>query len=268
MLKKFGAKGEYLYVGLFVISCFAVSYNPIQYINDKPEYIRKPNQDTNNEQPNIASNNLTISQKVNKQIVNFEGILSSTFAHVSKNSLPSLENKNYRYLTLDNLYKSEEYHHMFFEDKKVDLLTVRRLADYISSTYKINLDTSELIVLDTYKESINNGLEPLLMLSLIGTESSYRKDSVSVVGAIGLTQVYPIFHSNKIDKLKKQNLDLWSIKGNIKVGSSIFKEYIDLSNGNIANALQRYNGSLGDNTFKYSNKVFSKKTVLENVAKL
>lgn len=269
MLKKFRAKGEYLYVGLFVISLTAISYNPIQhYINKDSEKIKIQSFNINNQNLIIEDNNsLNIAKKIHTSI----NILGGSFKYKKpKDKLYDLEtsyNGKYKYITLDNLYKNQDYHNIFFKDKKADLLTARKLSNYISSNYKITLDNAELIVLDTYKESIHNNLEPLLLLSLIGTESSYRKNNISVVGAVGLTQVLPTYHESKIKQLKKQNLDLWSIKGNIKVGSLILKEYLELSNGNMANALQRYNGSLGDKTYKYSNKVFSKMNILENIAK-
>ncbi len=68
--------------------------------------------------------------------------------------------------------------------------------------------------------------------------------------------------------LKKENLDIYSIQGNIRVGIQILKEYIDLANGNVQEALQRYNGSYSDKNKSYSKKVFSKMKNLKSVASI
>lgn len=178
------------------------------------------------------------------------------------------EPTKYTFLTVNNLYNNKEYHDLFFTDKKADLKTMRKLSSYISEKYKIQLEISEQIVLNTYKESVLRNIEPLLLLSLIGTESSYQSKSISGMGAVGLTQVMPVYHTSKIQNLKKENLDLWSISGNIKLGSEILKEYLDLSNGNMIFALQRYNGSLNDKSQTYSKKIFTELSSLEQVASL
>jgi hypothetical protein len=180
------------------------------------------------------------------------------------------ENKNspFTYLTPKYLFSNQDYKNMFFKNKSVNLKTTQNLALYISDIYKIELPNAELIVLNSYKESFSQNLEPLLFLSLIGIESSYQSNSVSFLGAKGLSQVLPIYHQNKINNLTRYNLDILSIAGNIKVGTQILREYLDLSNGNIVAALQRYNGTLNDKNHTYSKKVLDKRNTLEQVAGL
>lgn len=266
MLKKFRTKGEYLYVGLFVISSFAISYNPIQqYISDRSKIETEVvSTELKDEDKSLLKSN--ISFRLKDSFFDFKDNLLSS---LSKKELPILDKSNdkYKYLNLDSIFKNKEYHSMFFENKKANLNQARKLADFISSTYKIDLPTAETIVLNTYNEAIKNNLDPLLILSIIEGESSYQKNSVSVVGAVGLTQVFPIYHGKKIENLKKHNLDIFSIKGNVMVGTLIIREYIDLYNGNITKALQKYNGSSSDETLKYSNKIFAFKDRLEKVAK-
>lgn len=185
------------------------------------------------------------------------------------NSFFDSEHDKYKYLNAQFLSADPEYQQIFFENKKADLKTTRNLANYISEKYKIKLPQAEEIVLHSFKEAINNNLEPLLMLSVIGIESSYKKESRSHVGAVGLTQVLPTWHLEKIVNLKQNDgLDIFSVPGNIKVGTQILKEYLERSNGNMTRALQRYNGSLHDKTAKYSKKVFAKLNILEKVASM
>jgi soluble lytic murein transglycosylase-like protein len=59
-------------------------------------------------------------------------------------------------------------------------------------------------------------------------------------------------------RIAKGKVDIWSINGNICVGTDILKEYTKIAGGNIKRALQLYNGSANDKTYKYSNKVLEK----------
>ncbi len=60
---------------------------------------------------------------------------------------------------------------------------------------------------------------------------------------------------NDEDDNHQQN-NLFDIRTNLRMGCTILKHYIDRSNGDLVEALQRYNGSLRSN--KYSNKVLDR----------
>lgn len=136
------------------------------------------------------------------------------------------------------------------------LKKMQKIALYIKNTYNVPLIDSEQIVLSAFVEAKKKDLDPNLVLSVIGVESTFKQYVKSGAGAIGLTQVIPKYHQEKIAKLKGQ--DMWSIHGNIKVGTDVLREYMDISRGNVRSALQRYNGSLGDKSLKYSTKVLTK----------
>ena len=143
------------------------------------------------------------------------------------------------------------------------LKKMQKIALYINSTYSVPLNYSEQIVLSTFVEAKKKNLDPALVLSVIGVESTFKQHAKSGAGAIGLTQIIPRYHKEKIAKLKNQ--DVWSIHGNIKVGTDVLREYMDLSGGNVRSALQRYNGSLRDPSLKYSNKVLAKMSKFNNI---
>jgi soluble lytic murein transglycosylase-like protein len=145
---------------------------------------------------------------------------------------------------------------------------IQVLSKHISTKYKLNFQHAEHIVKTTFTEAEKHEIEPVLMLSIIGIESTFKLKALSPVGAVGLAQIMPQFHINKINMLKKENLDIYSIQGNIRVGIQILKEYIDLANGNVQEALQRYNGSYSDKNKSYSKKVFSKMKNLKSVASI
>ena len=139
--------------------------------------------------------------------------------------------------------------------KKAEIKRMQTLADYISKKYNKKLFQTEEIIYISYVEGKKQNLSPILLLSLIAVESGYNKNIYSKAGAVGLTQVIPFYHKDKITNLQKNNLSIISIKGNIKLGTTILKEYINLSHGNVKLALQKYNGAANDKKQKYSKKI-------------
>ena len=143
------------------------------------------------------------------------------------------------------------------------LKKMQRLAVHISGNYKVPLIKAEKIVYSSFVEANKKNLDPTLVLSLIGVESTFNQFSKSHAGAVGLTQVMPNIHKDKIAKLPDE--DIWSVHNNIKVGTDILREYLNITKGNIKLALQRYNGSLHDGSLRYSTKVLNKMNNLSKV---
>ncbi len=92
-------------------------------------------------------------------------------------------------------------------------------------------------------------LNPEVVLAVIEVESHFNRYAVSRVGAQGMMQVMP-FWKNEIGRPSDNLIDL---ETNLRYGCTILKHYIKRSNGHLANALARYNGSYG--SYKYSMKV-------------
>lgn len=143
---------------------------------------------------------------------------------------------------------------------------IEALANHISKKYNIPLENAQKIVSTTFEESQKKDLEPALVLSLISTESRFNPNAKSGAGAVGLTQVIPIYHQDKINNLKNnESMSIFSIKGNIKVGTQILREYLNYAGGNLQKALQMYNGNLKDPTKKYSNVILSGMREFKNI---
>lgn len=94
-------------------------------------------------------------------------------------------------------------------------------------------------------ESIRAGLEPELILGLIEIESRFKKYSVSSVNALGLMQVMPFW----VDTIGVKGHNLFHSRTNLRYGNVILKHYLDIEKGNMARALGRYNGSLGQEKY-------------------
>lgn len=101
-----------------------------------------------------------------------------------------------------------------------------------------------------YQAGIQNNVDPLLILSIIGVESAFKATAKSNAGAVGYLQVVPKWHMNKISDVTL----LLDPEYNIHVGTRILAEYISNSS-TLELALQKYNGSRGSK--KYSDKVLS-----------
>ncbi len=85
-----------------------------------------------------------------------------------------------------------------------------------------------------------------LALAVIETESSYQADAVSPVGAVGLMQVIPEYHEDRMNRLNCT--DLFDPYQNVTVGMDFLSELIEKYDGNLHKTLTAYNyGQKGAN---------------------
>ena len=90
-------------------------------------------------------------------------------------------------------------------------------------------------------EASRAGLDPQLVLAVIQVESNFRKYAVSTAGARGFMQVMPFW----VGLIGTQDHNLFHLRTNLRYGCLILRHYLDIERGNLARALGRYNGSLG-----------------------
>jgi soluble lytic murein transglycosylase-like protein len=90
-------------------------------------------------------------------------------------------------------------------------------------------------------EAMRSGLDPHVVLAVIDVESRFRKYAVSRAGARGLMQVMPFW----VKEIGAPADNLFQERINLRYGCTILRHYLDREHGNLANALGRYNGSLG-----------------------
>jgi len=98
----------------------------------------------------------------------------------------------------------------------------------------------ELLEMVRY-EALRAGLEPRLVLAVIDVESGFRKYAVSTAGARGYMQVMPFW----VREIGMPGQNLFHARTNLRYGCVILRHYLQVENGNLSNALGRYNGSLG-----------------------
>jgi soluble lytic murein transglycosylase-like protein len=130
------------------------------------------------------------------------------------------------------------------------------LTDMSSRLAKQVQDADERIRILTHvhNEAARADLAPELVLAVIDVESNFDRFAVSVAGALGLMQVMPFWRED----IGRPGDNLLEIETNLRYGCTILKFYLDKENGDLRNALGRYNGSLGKR--KYPNKVIDKLT--------
>ena len=96
-----------------------------------------------------------------------------------------------------------------------------------------------------HAEATRVDLEPELVLSVIHVESYFDRFAVSEVGARGLMQIMPFW----LDEIGRPNDNLFDIATNLRMGCTILRHYLDKEDGDLTNALARYNGSLGSRRY-------------------
>jgi soluble lytic murein transglycosylase-like protein len=140
----------------------------------------------------------------------------------------------------------------------------RVIGEYLARRYRVSLDVTSHIVAKAHAAGAELKLDPLLILAVISVESRFNPIAESTMGAKGLMQVIPRFHSKKFEMLGGEKV-AFEPAVNIMVGAQILKEYIRRT-GDVGDALQMYVGaSTEDNENGYSSKVIAERDRLQYV---
>ena len=139
----------------------------------------------------------------------------------------------------------------------------RQLARHLARRFQVAADDTGLAVFAAYRAANEVGLDPLLVLAMIGVESSFNPDAESSVGAKGLMQIIPRFHLAKLKAHGGEDAVL-DPESNIAVGARILQEYVHRF-GSLEAGLQQYNGAARDESGQYALKVLAERSRLERV---
>jgi soluble lytic murein transglycosylase-like protein len=113
-----------------------------------------------------------------------------------------------------------------------DIVATLRAQFRVSATDALKIAQAVLTQANQYSMS------PVLLLSVMAVESGFDPRAVSAIGARGLMQVLPAAHPRAFADVKE--LDDPAI--NVRIGSSILRDYLVQSGGDIDAALWRYSG--------------------------
>ena len=134
--------------------------------------------------------------------------------------------------------------------------------DYVKSRYKVSREAVHPLFEAVQRISIEHGIDPLLILALIGIESGFNPEAKSRTGGYGLMQIIPRYHMSKIPDGRGAN-GLMDPAINIKVGTQILDEAIRRA-GSMVAGLQSYNGSKKKQ--KFAARVLAEKARMEKAA--
>ena len=136
------------------------------------------------------------------------------------------------------------------------------LVAMLAQKYRVSREATRELVDAAYREGGRNGLDPLLIIAVIGVESRFNPIAQSDGGAMGLMQVIPRYHGDKFDAAGGESV--LDPRVNIHVGARALKEYIRRGGTETA-GLQLYNGALDDESSAYAHKVLLEKQRLQSV---
>ena len=123
----------------------------------------------------------------------------------------------------------------------------RDVTGYLSKKYRVNGDAITLVVDAAYMTGKELGLDPLLLLSVMGVESGFNPFAESTAGASGLMQLMSKVHRDKLNDFGGHNIALNPVV-NLRVGAVVLKDCIRRG-GSIADGLRLYVGAgLGDDS--------------------
>jgi len=137
--------------------------------------------------------------------------------------------------------------------------------EFSARRYRVSADALTPIFLTAQEVADESRLDPLLIIAVIATESSFNPFSQSTMGAQGLMQVIPRFHPEKLPENAGQ-LALFDPVINVRVGTQVLREYVR-RHGGVAPGLQQFAGAADDPEQGYANKVFAEKERLEAAIK-
>lgn len=140
---------------------------------------------------------------------------------------------------------------------------MRGALDYVTRRYRVSQEALLPIFEAAQATAREHGLDPLLIVAVIGIESGFNPLAQSTMGALGLMQVMPRYHRDKVPQ-GAGNRHFLDPVINVQVGAQVLREAIH-RNGGLVAGLQQYGGSpLGEGG--YADKVLAEKRRLEQVA--
>lgn len=139
----------------------------------------------------------------------------------------------------------------------------RALATFIARRYRVAEEASQLFVRSAYDAGSELAVDPLLILAIMAIESSFNPVAQSSMGAVGLMQVIPRFHPEKLEDHGGHQA-LLDPAINIRVGTQVLHEYMRRY-GDMQPALQKYAGAFDEPNARYTNKVLAEKALLKRV---
>lgn len=118
-------------------------------------------------------------------------------------------------------------------------VVVRHVDSFDAAAYLTDTCLSEECQAACRKAAGRYGLDPYLLMAMVEAESSGDPEAESSGGDIGLLQVNPRWHLDRMERMGVS--DLTDPEGNIMVAADYFRELLDGNKQNVALALMKFN---------------------------
>lgn len=141
---------------------------------------------------------------------------------------------------------------------------MRNALGYVQRRYKVSPEALVPVFEVAQMIGTEHRIDPLLILSIIAIESRFNPFAESSMGAKGLMQVIPRFHTDKLPAGANERALLDPVI-NVQVGVKVLEEAIRRQGGLVA-GLQQYAGS-SDPAAGYATKVLAEKERLEQATR-
>lgn len=136
----------------------------------------------------------------------------------------------------------------------------RVLAEFIAKRFRVARDAVGGVVATAFRAGSEHRVDPLLVLAVVAVESRFNPVAESPLGAMGLMQVLPKYHQ---DKLTEHGGDAALLDPvlNIEIGTHILREYLRRA-GDLESGLQMYVGAVDEPSARYAGRVLSERARL------
>lgn len=137
------------------------------------------------------------------------------------------------------------------------------LAEFIAKRFRVAQDAVGGFVAAAFRAGTEYRVDPLLVLAVVAVESRFNPVAESAQGAMGLMQVLPKYHQ---DKLIEHGGDIALLDPalNIDIGTRILQEYLRRG-GDVETGLQLYLGTSDESSAQYTGRVLSERARMEQL---
>lgn len=143
--------------------------------------------------------------------------------------------------------------------------TMVAALDQVAQRYRVSAEALQPVFEAAQAAGREWRVDPLLIIAVISIESRFNPYSQSPMGAVGLMQIIPRYHMDKLpgEADSRRFLDPAL---NVRIGARILQESIQRQGG-LMEGLQYYAGAIDDTEQTYANKVIAEKARLEQVSR-
>lgn len=145
---------------------------------------------------------------------------------------------------------------------------MRNVLAHTAKRYRLSPMALEPAFVAAEHSARDFGLDPLLVVAVIGIESGFNPFAESVVGAQGLMQIIPRYHADKLPPEVRNGANaataFFDPVVNVRVGVRALHEFIH-GNGDIIEGLQQFAGAPDDPEEAYAAKVLAEVERLEGL---